>query len=129
MAIETEEFSRDDIYTLFVTTRIINFLKGLPLRTSTELTDLLRCEWNDTRTQAGFELLKRLAETQKLYFWSKQGLVENRHFNSAVYLRVLAETQFIRCQNGASIHVKTTPDRAVSWPQKDPLSAAAHGDF
>jgi len=31
LAIETDSFSRDDIYTLFVTTRIINFLKGLPL--------------------------------------------------------------------------------------------------
>jgi len=31
LAIETVNFSRDDIYTLFVTTRIINFLKGLPL--------------------------------------------------------------------------------------------------
>src|SRR4030095_2335257 len=31
LAIETENFSRDDIYTLFVTTRIINFLKGVPI--------------------------------------------------------------------------------------------------
>ncbi len=29
LAIETKGFSRDDIYTLFVTTRIVNFLKGL----------------------------------------------------------------------------------------------------
>jgi radical SAM superfamily enzyme YgiQ (UPF0313 family) len=105
MAIETEEFSRDDIYTLFVTTRILNFLKGLPLTASAEFTDLLCCEWNDTRTQSGFKLLKRFAETQKLYFWSKQGLIENHHFDSAVFLRVLAETQFIRCKNGASIHI------------------------
>ena len=30
LAIETDNFNRDDIYTLFVTTRILNFLKGLP---------------------------------------------------------------------------------------------------
>ncbi|HEX9145434.1 MAG TPA: B12-binding domain-containing radical SAM protein, partial [Candidatus Binatia bacterium] len=106
MAIETEEFSRDDIYTLFVTTRIINFLKGLPLTVSTEFTDLLGCEWNDTRTQAGFELLKRFADTQKLYFWSKQQLIENRHFSSAIFLRVLSQAELIRCQNGRSIHIK-----------------------
>jgi len=129
MAIETEGFHRDDIYTLFVTTRIINFLKGLPLEASVDLTDLFEREWDEARTQAGFDLLKRFAETQDLCFWSKQGLVENRHFNSAVFLRVLAETQFIRCQNGASIHLKGPRDRAVSWPRKDPLSAAAHGDF
>ena len=29
LAIETENFNRDDIYTLFVTTRILNFLKGI----------------------------------------------------------------------------------------------------
>ena len=31
MAVETDEFRREDIYTLFITTRIINFLKGLRL--------------------------------------------------------------------------------------------------
>jgi len=31
LAIQTDNFSRDDIYTLFVATRVINFLKGLPL--------------------------------------------------------------------------------------------------
>jgi radical SAM superfamily enzyme YgiQ (UPF0313 family) len=115
MAIETEEFSRDDIYTLFVTTRILNFLKGLPLEASTGLTDLLGREWLEPRTQAGIDLLKRFSETQKLYFWSKQGLVENRQFNSDVFLRVLAETKFVSCQNGASIYLKPTTAHAFSW--------------
>lgn len=106
MAIETDAFSRDDIYTLFVTTRILNFLKGLPLRASTEFSDLLCTEWKDTRTEAGFELLQRFAETQRLYFWSKQGLVENRYFNGALFLRVIAETKLITGKNGASIHIK-----------------------
>ena len=41
MAIETDAFSRDEIYTLFVTTRIINFLKGLSLSSSTDLETLV----------------------------------------------------------------------------------------
>ena len=106
MAIETEEFSREDIYTLFVTTRIINFLKGLPLEASVDLTDLFEREWSEARIQAGFDLLKQFAETRRLYFWSKQGLAENRHFNSDVFLRVLSEAELIRCQNGTSILLK-----------------------
>ena len=106
MAIETEGFSRADIYTLFVTTRILNFLKGLPVRGSTEFTDLLGRKWSDTKTQAGFGLLERLLNTRQLHFWTKQGLVENSHFNSALFLRVLAKTEFITCCSGASIHIK-----------------------
>src|SRR4029077_7569780 len=37
LAIETEGFRREDLYTLFATTRIINFLKGLPLVASANL--------------------------------------------------------------------------------------------
>ena len=37
LAIEAENFNRADIYTLFVTTRIVNFLKGLPLNDSISL--------------------------------------------------------------------------------------------
>jgi radical SAM superfamily enzyme YgiQ (UPF0313 family) len=115
MAIETEEFSREDIYTLFVTTRIINFLKGLPLEASVDLTDLFEREWSEARIQAGFDLLKQFAETRKLYFWSKHELVENLQFNSAVFLRVLAEARFIRCQNGALIHLKPGAFDAFCW--------------
>jgi radical SAM superfamily enzyme YgiQ (UPF0313 family) len=128
MAIETDGFSRDDIYTLFVTTRILNFLKGLPLRGSMEFADLLGREWKDTRTQAGFEVLKGLIETEKLYFWNKQGLRENRHFNSGIFSRVLSQTEVIECQNGKSIYVKKLAsgppapnDYPVHVPQRDLL--------
>ena len=40
MAVETDEFRREDIYTLFITTRIINFLKGLRLSTSTDVNSI-----------------------------------------------------------------------------------------
>jgi tRNA A37 methylthiotransferase MiaB len=36
MAVETDEFRREDIYSLFITTRVINFLKGLRLSASTD---------------------------------------------------------------------------------------------
>jgi len=106
MAVETREFSREDIYTLFITTRIINFLKGLPLSCSTDLTEVLSRHWNDARTQIGFELLKRLAQSRVLCFWAKKGLVENKKFKTELFLRVLQEAGEISCQNGSKIAVR-----------------------
>jgi hypothetical protein len=104
-AVETEQFSRDDIYTLFVTTRIINFLKGLPLSDSTTLAELMARPWPDRRTQIGFELLKQLTETGRLFFATSQGLIENQKFRPDLFARVLREIGVIRCQNGGKISV------------------------
>ncbi len=59
MAIETDHFSRQDLYTLFITTRIINFLKGLPLPVSTDLSQLLE---SIPRHSNGYDLNRRTAE-------------------------------------------------------------------
>jgi radical SAM superfamily enzyme YgiQ (UPF0313 family) len=129
MALETQEFSREDIYTLFITTRIINFLKGLPLPSSTNLTDLLSQPGRDQRTQIGFELLKRLAEGHRLYFWTKNGLVENQKFKTELFLRVLMEAREITCQNGKQIAVYVAPSdlhlrgRSSSIHEKMPSKA------
>jgi radical SAM superfamily enzyme YgiQ (UPF0313 family) len=113
MAVETDGFEREDIYTLFITTRIINFLKGLPLSSSARLTDLLTRSWADKRLRIGFDLLKRLIETQRLYFRAKNGLIENEKFKSEVFLRVLSEAGEITCRNGNSIAV-ASPGRLPS---------------
>ena len=105
MAVETEGFDREDIYTLFVATRIINFLKGLPLDRSAKLMDLMSQPWPEKNSQIGFELLRRLADTKRLYFWTKQGLVENEKFRTEIFLRVLEEAGEIACQNGNRIAV------------------------
>ena len=105
MAIETDGFSRDEIYTLFVTTRIINFLKGLPLSSSTDLETLVKQRSFTTRTEVGFELLRNLAESGRMYFWTKRGLVENRRFRADVFRRVISQARTITCQNGKSISV------------------------
>ncbi|HEV8341808.1 MAG TPA: radical SAM protein [Candidatus Binatia bacterium] len=106
MAVETSEFCREDIYTLFITTRIINFLKGLPLSSSASLTELMGRRWQDARTQIGFELLKLLAEEGRLYFWTKKGSIENTKFKPDLFMRVLSETEGIQCQNGKKIAVR-----------------------
>ena len=100
MAIEGTDFKRDDIYTLVVTTRIINFLKGLPVIGCVDLMDLLNKPWTDERTHMGFEILKLLRQTNRLYFWTRKGLVENRKFRTDLCLHVLSETGEITCLNG-----------------------------
>jgi radical SAM superfamily enzyme YgiQ (UPF0313 family) len=102
LAIETESFSRDDIYTLFVTTRIINFLKGLSVG-STNLNALIDAPAENRAAAIGLPLLKELLTNKRLYFWTKRGLVENRKFRSDIFFHVLAEAQFIACQNGQTI--------------------------
>jgi radical SAM superfamily enzyme YgiQ (UPF0313 family) len=107
MALETENdgFRREDIYTLFITTRIINFLKGLGLAGSADLDTLLDRTWPDARTRIGFEVLRLLRATNRLYFWTKQGLVENRKFRPEIFSRVLQQAVEISCQNGQRIIV------------------------
>src|SRR5215475_9317336 len=105
IAIETEQFCREDIYTLFIATRIINFLKGLRLSTSTDLDALMDRSWTEDRTRIGFELLRLLRETNRLYFWTTKGLRENEKFEPEIFFRVLRQAGTIGCQNGRTIAV------------------------
>ncbi len=103
MAIETDGFCRDDLYTLFVTTRILNFLKGLPLSSSVDVEILLKQRSFTTRTEIGFELLREFAESGRMYFSTRRGLIENKRFRAELFRRVLAQAGTVTCQNGKSI--------------------------
>jgi hypothetical protein len=105
LAIETDNFCRDDIYTLFVTTRIINFVKGLPHGFFTDLSASMSDDGIDGRSRLGMEILARLAQTGQLFSYTKQGLVENRKFRAELFHRVLSEIGEITCQNGAPINL------------------------
>jgi radical SAM superfamily enzyme YgiQ (UPF0313 family) len=107
MATETHDFDRDDIYTLFVTTRIINFLKGLELSSSADIMELLNESWPDPRTRIGFDLLKLLRETGRLFFWTRQGCAENKHFRTSLLWRIFDEAGFITCRNGSRVDLRT----------------------
>ncbi len=103
LAIETEHFSRDEIYTLFVTTRIINFLKGLPVARCESLQDLMRRSCSDARTRIGFELLNDFMDEGRLYSWSKSQKVPNKHFRADLFIKILSRIEEIVCQNGHTI--------------------------
>ena len=114
LAIETKGFTRDDIYTLFVTTRIVNFLKGLPVDGAISLPELMSRRWSEPRTQIGFDLLKQLSETGRLYFATTQGLRENQKFRTELFARVLREIGAIRCQSGETISVEALGHQLAS---------------
>jgi len=105
LAIETDHFTRRDIYTLFVVIRIINFLKGLPVDRAANMRALMSRSWPDLRTRVGFDLLNQLFETGRLSFSTKHGWVENRKFRSELFAWVLNQIGTIRCQSGATIFI------------------------
>ncbi|MEE9149738.1 MAG: radical SAM protein [Candidatus Tectomicrobia bacterium] len=103
MAIETESCRREDLYTLFVTTRIINFLKGFHLPESVTLAALLTQPWPDHRVHLGCTLLQRLVEEGTLYCWTRKGLIANTKFDPALFRQVMQEAGQVRCLNGQHI--------------------------
>jgi hypothetical protein len=107
MAVETAAFTRADIYTLFVTTRILNFLKGLALPANAQLHELLDHPWGNPRLQIGMALLQRLRTEGTLYFWTRQGQVANQRFKVELFRRVLQEAGHIVGQNGTTLAVDT----------------------
>jgi radical SAM superfamily enzyme YgiQ (UPF0313 family) len=125
MAVETDGFRRQHIYTLFVTTRIINFLKGLNLAGSADLEALPDRSWPDARTRIGFELLKLLRDTNRLYFWTTKGLRQNETFEPEVFFRVLREAAAVVCQNGQRIVVGEFSSSEASKQLSQPMTAHA----
>jgi radical SAM superfamily enzyme YgiQ (UPF0313 family) len=109
MAIETDDFKRDDIYSLLIATRVINFLKGLPVERSVDIRDLLDTAWPGQRTRMGFEVLKHLAARQHLYYFTKTGLLENKRFDGRILAAVFSNAGWIGCQNGSRIVVSRFP--------------------
>jgi radical SAM superfamily enzyme YgiQ (UPF0313 family) len=98
-------FKREDIYTMFISSRIINFLKGLDITTSLDLSELRNHQWSDERTAMGFDLLNELKMTGTLHFQTSQGRMPNKKFRSALFDHILWEAKIITCQNGKQITV------------------------
>jgi radical SAM superfamily enzyme YgiQ (UPF0313 family) len=118
LGIESGGFSRDDIYTLFVAIRVINFLKGLPLLENTALGDLYDCRWSDPKIALGFAALARLRETGRLNFCTRRGWRESFRFRPELLYRALAEAGAIGCLNGRRIMIGERagmPNQELPW--------------
>jgi radical SAM superfamily enzyme YgiQ (UPF0313 family) len=105
MAIETTRFRRDDLYTLFITARIINFLKGLRLKgEKVSLHDALRQADNaGHREKLGAQLLRKLLDERRLYAATKVGFKPLPRFNARLFLQVVEKARFIRTGDGVEI--------------------------
>jgi radical SAM superfamily enzyme YgiQ (UPF0313 family) len=105
MAIETDQFRRDDLYTLFITARIINFLKGLPLSDGkVSLQDaLIEAEEGGHREKLGAQILRKLLDERRLYAATKEGFVVLPRFRPDIFLKVWTKSRTVRTQNGAGV--------------------------
>ncbi len=104
MAIETEHFKREDLYTLFITTRILNFLKGLPLAEDADLEEALRVASTlDSRSQTGALLLHRLLDEGVLYASTSKGFFPLERFKTELFFQVWNKLDGITTQQGKKI--------------------------
>jgi len=103
LGVEHHDFSRDDIYSLFVITRVINFLKGLPIQSTTNLSTVMETCSQESSAFIGLSLLKQLLSTGVLCFWTTKGLVVNRKFQRRLFLKIFSDLKFVTCQNGGTI--------------------------
>ncbi|HOW58616.1 MAG TPA: radical SAM protein [Candidatus Omnitrophota bacterium] len=90
MAIETPQFDRSDIYTLFITTRILNFLKGIPVRSNkcSLQKALAVASRSAPRSMAGVEILKKLWHEKQFYAFTAKGPEPLPEFKTKLFFRV-----------------------------------------
>jgi radical SAM superfamily enzyme YgiQ (UPF0313 family) len=107
MSIETGQFNRDDLYTLFITARIINFVKGLRTgNAESNLLDALQSiSESDKRGTSGVRILKTLLKEKKMYAASGDDLIPLLRFKSDLFFRVWKKTAYITSQTGARINI------------------------
>lgn len=105
MAIETEHCCREDLYTLFITARVLNFLKGISIAAEeTHINNLIQQQNTfEQRTQSGLMILGRLFSEHKLYASTRKGPQLVRKFDYALFLRLWSKLDHITTQQGKRI--------------------------
>lgn len=94
MAIESPLFVRDDLYTLFISARILNFLKGLDgIGNRLTLKEALQYAGGNKKGRIGAELLTLLLDEQQLYAYTSQGVKPLSHFCPRLFFRILSVTK------------------------------------
>jgi radical SAM superfamily enzyme YgiQ (UPF0313 family) len=111
MAIETEHVSRDDLYTLFITTRILDFIKSLPVdqfEDRVTIQDVIKGNKlltpYDDRTKIGLELLGDLLNDGVLYAATKQGKKPLKRFKIELFNKIWSCLEKITTQNQLTIY-------------------------
>ena len=102
MAIETESFAREDLYTLFLTTRILNYLKGLEFEAEVlSFKEALEISRNQgVRSALGVDILQKLLNGEGFYASTNQGYRKIHRFREPLFSRVWSDLEKIRTQDG-----------------------------
>lgn len=118
MAIETERFQREDLYTLWMTTRILDFLKGLSFDgeeiSLEEIIEKNSTGASDPRAALGFEILEKLFHQGILHAATPQGLKPLTKFKTDLFQRVWESLEFLTTQEGKRIRTGAGLLRKVS---------------
>ncbi len=107
MALETKDFKREDLYTLLIMTRILNFLKGLsfPSEKITLPKALRIAEKQDKRSAAGVEILRKLLKGKVFYASTSQGLEPLQRFRTELFFQLWQKLDSIQTQEGKTIRI------------------------
>ncbi|MCK5074258.1 MAG: B12-binding domain-containing radical SAM protein [Bacteriovoracaceae bacterium] len=105
MEIHSKKFSREQIFTMFIATRIINFLKGLDFQTTDiNLSSLIKNPpSNEKRSMTGIRQLAHIFETGKHILIGKKEILELDVFDFEIFKKVMARLPEIYTQNGKKI--------------------------
>ncbi len=105
MAIETSFVTRDELFTLFLTSRIINFLKGIdfPGNTITFTEALEQIERQGGRTALGGTILRRLFDERILYAAAGKQFLPIQRFQPDMFFRIWSRLENICTQKGKII--------------------------
>jgi radical SAM superfamily enzyme YgiQ (UPF0313 family) len=105
MALETKDFKREDLYTLLIATRILNFLKGLsfPSKKITLSKALSLAGKQDPRSASGAEILRKLLKEKILYASTSKGLEPLPRFKPELFFQLWRKIDTITTQEGRSI--------------------------
>jgi len=106
MAVETGKFKRDQLYTLFITARILNFLKGLSLPDGEEfkIQNIIKGKESfESRSHSGLYLLHRLLSEKHLYANTRRGPLLIKRFESTLFSRLWQQLDYLRTQENKMI--------------------------
>lgn len=105
MAIETQHVQRDDVFTVFVTTRLLNFLKGLEFSAAAmPLAEALhQAASQGGRAALGVEIIRRLFAEHILYAAAGNDLHPVPRFQVNLFLRIWQKLESICTPQGRNI--------------------------
>ncbi len=108
MAIETKHFKREDLYTLLITTRVLNFLKGIPFNAArVNLPKALSIAGKlDKRSAIGAEILRRLLKEKTFYAATSKGLEPLARFKPELFFRLWQKLDSIQTQHSRIIQIR-----------------------